>query len=256
MKSSPITKRILAAIVLLLFTGGAAFVIWGSTPPSPMPEALAGMQSNQQVNVSQEGNWTIFRPVNHNPQIGLIFYPGGRVDYRSYAHLLQQISGTGYLVVLVRMPLNLAVLNLDAAQEVLLDFPEIDSWALGGHSLGGAMAAQYVAQKPDHIQGLILWASYPANSTDLSAFDLEVMSIFATRDGLSSLDKIENSRSLLPPDTVWVSIEGGNHAQFGSYGEQRGDMVPTISAQEQQRQIVQATVDLLGVLAGIPLLPE
>ena len=102
------------------------------------------------------------------------------------------------------------------------------------------------------MQGLVLWASYPASSTDLSDSDLQVVSIYGTRDGLSTLEDIESSRSLLPADTIWVPIEGGNHAQFGSYGKQSGDMEPTISAQEQQRQIVQTTVDLLRVLDGEP----
>jgi pimeloyl-ACP methyl ester carboxylesterase len=128
-------------------------------------------------------------------------------------------------------------------------YPEIDDWAVGGHSLGGAMAARFAYQNPAAVQGLVLWAAYPASTDDLSSQDVRVTSIYGTRDGLATGDKIAASRPLLPPDTTWVAIEGGNHAQFGWYGPQSGDNPATISREDQQAQIVAATLAQLLSLA-------
>jgi hypothetical protein len=72
-----------------------------------------------------------------------------------------------------------------------------------------------------------------------------VSSIYGTLDSVADPEKIAYSQALLPPDTVWVPIEGGNHAQFGYYGPQPGDAAATISREEQQAQAVDATVALL-----------
>ena len=111
--------------------------------------------------------------------------------------------------------------------------------------LGGAMAANYVHSNPEAAHGLVLWAAYPTASGDLSGYQLAASSIYGTRDGLATLDEINASRPLLPPDTQWVDIEGVNHAQFGWYGPQAGDNEPAISREEQQAQIVVATLQLL-----------
>ena len=233
------------AVILLL--GG--FLLWASTPAGPMPEALAALESDDAVQVETEP-WLIFSPLAENPTEGLVLYPGGRVDPRSYAPAAHALAEKGYLVVIVPMPLNLAVFAPDRASEVMAAFPEIGRWALGGHSLGGAMSAHYVYQNPDAVQGLVLWASYPSSSEDLAGYSTAVTSISATNDGLATPDKIAASRPLLPPDTGWVAIEGGNHAQFGWYGPQAGDGTATISREEQQGQIVAATLALLSRLGG------
>jgi len=146
------------------------------------------------------------------------------------------------------MPLSLAVFNPDAAADVIRAYPEIQDWAVGGHSLGGSMAANFVYSEPSEAQGLVLWASYPASNNDLSSSDVQAISISGTLDGLSTPDDIATSKPLLPPDTTWVPIEGGNHAQFGWYGDQPGDNPATISRQEQQNQIILATVNFLESL--------
>jgi len=191
----------------------------------------------------------VFRPVVQQPSAGLVFYPGGRVDYRAYAPAAQAIAAQGYLVVIPSMPLNLAVLAAGRAGEVIPAFPEVQHWAVGGHSLGGAMAANYAHKQSDKVQGLVLWAAYPAGGDDLSSYKLQVVSIFGTRDGLATGAKIKASRPLLPAGTRWVAVEGGNHGQFGWYGAQPGDQEATISREEQQAQVVAATVELLRALA-------
>jgi pimeloyl-ACP methyl ester carboxylesterase len=236
---------VIVLVVLLVPTlalGG--FVIWAQTTPAPMPQALSALESDSLVQVTTD-RWLIFSPVSQAPSTGLILYPGGRVNPRSYAPTARAIAEEGYLVIIVPMPLNLAVFASNAAAEVIVAYPEISHWAMGGHSLGGAMAARFAYGHPTEVQGLLLWAAYPDGSNDLSGRQLPVTSIYGTLDGLATTEKIAASRALLPATTEWVAIEGGNHAQFGWYGPQSGDNPATISREEQQRQIVEATLELL-----------
>ncbi|UCG25450.1 MAG: alpha/beta hydrolase, partial [Chloroflexota bacterium] len=170
------------------------------------------------------------------------------VDPRAYAPAAREIAAAGYLVIIPTMPLNLAIFGANEAADVVDAYPEIENWAIGGHSLGGAMAAQYAGGNTDEVDGLALWASYPAGSNDLSESALQVVSIYGTADGVSDAERVEAAQSQLPDDTKWVAIEGGNHAQFGWYGPQRGDLAPQIDHLEQQALAVEATVELLGAI--------
>ena len=232
----------LIGLVLVLFTAG--FVVWGETPAQPMPEALAALKSDSQVTVTS-GQRLILTPVTSQPTTGFIIYPGGRVDDRAYAPAARQIAAQGYLVVIVQMPLNLAIFGVNAAQDVQAAYPQIRHWAIGGHSLGGSMAATFAKTHPGAVQGLVLWAAYPASSDDLSNSEVHVVSISGSQDGLATGEKIEASRQLLPADTTWVQITGGNHAQFGWYGDQAGDNPASISRSDQQAQVVAATLEML-----------
>jgi len=243
-KGLRIALLILGLLVVAAVTG---FVLWGSSPLPPMGEAAAALVSDARITV-QTGHWLVFQPLGMQPDTGLIFYPGGRVDARAYAPAARAIAQQGYLVVIVPMPLNLAVFNPGAAAKVIAAYPEIRYWAVGGHSLGGSMAANFVKNHPAAVKGLVLWASYPASSDNLSTSDLRVVSISGSRDGLATGEKIAASRALLPLDTTWVAIAGGNHAQFGWYGDQPGDNPAAISRQEQQNQIITATTALLKSL--------
>ena len=234
-------------LILALLVGG--FVLWAETPLGPMPEALAALESDAQVQVEQ-GEWLVFRPIGRSPETGVIIYPGGRIDPRSYAPQGRALAEQGYLAIIVPMPLNLAVFNSSAAADVIAAFPEITHWAAGGHSLGGAMAANFTLENPSALDGVFFWASYPASSDNLSGQTLRVVSIYATLDGLATGDEIDASRPLLPADTTWVSIEGGNHAQFGWYGDQPGDNPATISREEQQAQVLEAMRAFLESMPG------
>lgn len=233
-------------LVLLAFLalGALTIVAWVAMAPTTMPEALAALESDAQITVETE-KWLVFRPLGRAPRVGLVVYPGGLIDPSAYAPTAKAIASEGYLVAIVPMPLKLAVLGADRARGVLEAFPEVAYWAIGGHSLGGAMAAQFARKHPDLVQGLVLWGAYPSGSDDLSTSNVQVVSLYATRDGLTSLQDIERSRPLLPSDAQFVAIEGGNHSQFGWYGPQRGDNQATISRNVQQAQIVEATLDLL-----------
>jgi hypothetical protein len=240
-------RIILIIVGSILLLGIAGFVAWGETPAHPMPEALAALNSDGAVTVTN-GQWLVFNPAGSAPTTGFVIYPGGRVDYRSYAPAAHQIAAQGFLVVIVPMPLNLAVFGVDASQDVISAYPQIRHWSIGGHSLGGSMAADFAKKHPTAVAGLVLWASYPASSDDLSTSGLHVASISASLDGLSTPAKIARSHALLPADTAWTVIAGGDHAQFGWYGSQAGDNPATITRKDQQAKLVAATVALLETI--------
>jgi len=231
-------------VLTLLAFSVVIFLVWVSIVQRPMREAIAALGSDAHVSVETEP-WLVFRPAGQEPAVGLILYPGARTDHSSYAPVARAIAAEGYLVAVVEMPLNLAIFGAERAKGVIDAFPNIQHWAVGGHSLGGTMAAQFAHRHPDLVQGLVLWASYPANADNLSTSALQVLSISGTQDALTTAENIEASRARLPADTRFVAIEGANHAQFGWYGEQYGDHEATISRDAQQAQVVAATVELL-----------
>jgi pimeloyl-ACP methyl ester carboxylesterase len=237
-------------VIAALVAGG--FVIWAESTPRSMPEALQALGTSAQMDevIVTTGTWLVFRPPDLQPSTGLAFYPGGRVDPRAYAPSARAIAAEGHLAVIVPMPLNLAVFAPERAESVIDAFPEVTHWAIGGHSLGGAMAARFVHQHPTSVEGLVLWAAYPAGNNNLADRDLAVVSIYGTLDGLATVAEINASRPLLPSDTRWVAIEGGNHAQFGWYGPQGGDNPATVSREDQQRVTVAETARLLASLSA------
>ncbi len=184
---------------------------------------------------------TVFAPTQ--PEAGLIFYPGGKVEYTAYAPLLRMLAGEGILCVALEMPLNLAVLDVNAADGVQAQFAEIEDWYIGGHSLGGSMAASHAAENTDTYEGLILLASY--STADLRESRLEVLSIYGSEDGVLDLEKYAKYAVNLPEGTVEHIIDGGNHAQFGSYGYQDGDGVAGITAEEQTTLTAVEIVDFI-----------
>ena len=173
------------------------------------------------------------------PRVGLVFQPGARVDPRAYIPLLSRVAARGYLVVVIKQPLNIALLVPGAPGSVIADHREIERWVVGGHSLGGVAAASYAGEHPGVTSGLLLWASYPAHS--LAAGDtLAVTSVWGTKDGFTTRDDIKASRADLPAKTAFVRVKGAVHGFFGDYGEQPGDGTPTISRREAQRSTCSA----------------
>jgi dienelactone hydrolase len=233
----------LIALVVIVLLAVAGFVIWAETPLGPMPEAVAALESNGRVAVQTEP-WMTFTPLDAPPTEGIIIYPGGRVDARSYAPVARAFAEEeGLLAVIVPMPLNLAVFGVNAAADVIAANPAIERWIIGGHSLGGAMASSFAAE--NEVDALALWASFPANDSLATRTDLPIISLYGTNDGVATPEDIAASRPNLPPNTIWSPIEGGNHAQFGWYGDQPGDGVATISREAQQAQVLRETADLL-----------
>jgi hypothetical protein len=243
-------KRILLTLLLVICLVVGGFVAWANTPAKPSAEAYAAMKSSDEVKVSLDAaGRLLFEPTGAPNGVGFIVYPGARVDPRAYAPLARGIAARGSVVVVTPMLLNLAVLSPERAQDVIDSYQEIRAWTIGGHSLGGSMAAHFARLHAGEIKGLVLWASYPARSDDLSASAFPVLSVSASRDGLATPAKITAARLLLPSTATYQPIEGGNHAQFGSYGTQMGDHAATIPAAEQWRLVVEATADFLAQVA-------
>lgn len=238
-------KKLLIVFTLFVLAMIVAGMVWSaSSSYSAEPAVQAYLESSDRVLVVRDG-WVSFQPTDQSPKVGFIFYPGGNVDHLAYAPPLHEIAAQGFLVVNVPMPFNLAVLAPEKALDVIEAYPGIETWVIGGHSLGGAMAARLVYTHPDEVQGLVLWAAYPADSDSLAASETPVLSLYGTMDGVASPRKIERRFELLPEETRYLALEGANHAQFGFYGAQNRDNPPEITRQEQQTLIVNATVDFL-----------
>ncbi len=241
-------KRIIVIILLALAVFGATRVFsWMQGTMGPSEEALAALRSDNTVSVVEQGRLITFEKPGSTSTTGFILYPGAGVDFRSYAPVLRQIAQEGYSAFLPSMPLNIAFLNANAAKKIIAEHPEIENWVIAGHSLGGVVAADY-AVNYDSIDGMVFWASYPADDA-LKTSIVQVLSISASLDGLSTPDKIEASRQNLPANAQFKVIEGGNHAQFGSYGPQPGDNPAIISSEEQNQSVAMITKDFLGSIS-------
>lgn len=204
--------------------------------------AVAAMSPTADVAVERKENTLAFVP--EDAETGLIFYPGGKVEYIAYAPLMRALADNGVLGVLVRMPLNLAVLDVNAADGIPEQYPQIEHWYISGHSLGGSMAASHAAKNASAYDGLVLLASY--STADLSTSGLSVISIFGSEDGVLNMEKYAEYMRNLPAAFEEHIIEGGCHAGFGSYGTQDGDGVPTITGEAQIAETVRLLTAFLG----------
>ena len=174
-------------------------------------------------------NTIVFEPDNATK--GFIFYPGGKVEYTAYIPLMQSCAEQDILCVLIEMPFNLAVFDINAADGIQEKYPQIEEWYIGGHSLGGSMAASYLFKHINDYKGLILCGSY--STENFSNTKLKVLSIYGSEDGVLNREKYIESNSNMPNDFTEIVISGGCHAYFGMYGMQEDDGTPTITALEQ-----------------------
>ncbi len=235
-------KKLLLILCIVLLAVGGACAVYVNDYYHASETALAALNSNETVTVKQiEKDIIAFIP--EETSAGLIFYPGGKVEYTAYAPLLQSLAQNGILCILPHMTCNLAVLEMNAADGLCEYYPEVKNWYLGGHSLGGSMAASYLAKHPDNFNGLLLFASY--STADLSSFDLDVLSIYGTEDSVLNSEKYQEYQKNLPADFTEHIIEGGCHAYFGSYGAQDGDGTPTITEEEQIAETVNAVLGII-----------
>lgn len=189
----------------------------------------------------EPGGNIIFEP--DGAKTGLIFYPGGKVEHSAYIPLMQACAEKGILCIIAEMPFNLAVLDINAADGIQKEYPQIENWYIGGHSLGGSMAASYLEKHTDEYEGLILLGSY--STADLSDVGIEVLSIYGSEDQVLNREKYNDNMSNLPKDFKEIVIEGGCHAYFGMYGAQDGDGVPSISNSEQILRTAEYIVQMI-----------
>ena len=229
-RSHPKLRAALAVVFAVFLICAAAFAVYVNTYYHGEPAAVQAMASDGAISVYElKDGVTVFAP--EEPSAGFIFYPGGKVEHTAYAPLLRACAERGVLCVLIHMPFNLAVFHINGANGIPEQFPDIDHWYLGGHSLGGAMAASYAADHAGEMDGLVLLAAY--STRNLNETGLTVLSVYGSEDGVLNMEKYEQYRSNLPTSASEVVIDGGCHAGFGRYGAQAGDGTPTISSDEQ-----------------------
>lgn len=230
---------IVLLILLLAVVGG---VVWANTSTyTPDAQALESWER------AEKGDgWYAFYPADGQPEsLGVIFYTGGLVDSRAYAVVAEGLAREAdVLVVVPEVPLNLVILNTNLADGVRADFPQVERWILGGHSLGATGAAVY-ADSHSEVAGLFFWAGGSWEPNDLSDTDIPIISLHGSIDGIYTEAEWEASRPYAPPETKYVTIEGANHSYFGNYGIQAGDTVPTLSQDIPQKEIIRVTSDFI-----------
>ena len=233
-------RIVLAVLVLLVLACGGYLCDYYHAEPAALevfaPVGVIGTET------TEEGD-RVFGA--KDADVGFIFYPGGKVESLAYVPLMRALTEKGVLCVLVEMPFHLAVFDMDAAEGIPQQYPEIERWYIGGHSLGGSMAATYVSECPDAFEGLVLLGSY--STADLAETDLQVLSVYGSEDQVLNRENYEESKKNLPRDFEEVILEGGCHANFGMYGAQKGDGTPTMTREEQ----ITLTADAFAAMAGL-----
>lgn len=256
-KEKPVDKKkrlkiilgIIAAVLLALVIGITAYLMGGYKADD---DAKFAMLSDEWLAVDDQEGRLVFTPTQATLDettkeltTGFIFYPGANVDHHAYAPLMSELSRQGILCVIVDMPLDHAFLDKNAADHILEDYPDIRHWYIGGHSLGGSMAAEYVADRTDRFEGLVLLASY--STKDLSKTDLKVFTTYGDRDKILNMDSYKKNLKNLPAGYEESVIPAGNHANFGSYGEQKGDGPAGISTYVQCKVTAEKILSLMGI---------
>ncbi|WKY47489.1 alpha/beta hydrolase [Eubacteriaceae bacterium ES3] len=194
--------------------------------------AVQALTSDKTVKVEETPDSFIFIPLETNLSTGFIFYPGGKVEPEAYAPLMRSLAEKGVVTVIAKMPFNLAVFNQEAANKVMAeeDLSTIESWYIGGHSLGGSMASDFAVSNPDLVKGVVLMGAYPNKSPEDTG--LFYLAITGSEDRIINRQSFESAS--WADTTQFENISGGNHSYFGDYGLQEGDSEGTISRTEQQ----------------------
>nr|WP_319214604.1 alpha/beta hydrolase [uncultured Trichococcus sp.] len=242
-KSSWIRKVLIGlAIIIVIATG--AFFWYVNDYYQATAEAVEALQSDGSVTITETDDAITFTPNGEDPEEGVIFYPGGKVEAEAYAPLLRSLAEADFLVVIAKMPFHLAVFDANAAEAIMAQENEVEEWYLAGHSLGGVMASSFAADQSDEVAGLIFLASYP--SGDLNDAPFPVLSIYGSEDEVLNRESYDEAQGKLPDDYTEIVLDGGNHGQFGDYGPQEGDGTAAISAVQQQQQTVEAITAFIG----------
>lgn len=252
-KMQRIALSLFLAISLLATLSLGSFWQWTQTHAAISPEVQAALSHNDDTvsfSLTHDNQWLVFLPTADKKAQGVILYPGALVTPYAYAGLASDIAKAGYPVVIPQMPFNLALTNADVYQDIAEQFPTVQHWALGGHSLGGAFASLQVdpldIPATDEINGLFFLGAYP--TVDFANTSLPMLNIWASEDGLVDDVTRAEAEPKFSAETTSIWLEGGNHAQFGLYGEQSGDLPATITSEQQQQLIVAAFLEWLPTL--------
>lgn len=244
--------RLVGSVALVVLGAGWVVAI-GLLRPFPAQEpALDAMASGDGVTVSETASRVVLEPTGDGSSTALLFQPGARVEARAYAAVLRPVAEAGHRVVIVKQPLGIAFLAVGALESARARFPDVTSWVVGGHSLGGTVAAIEADASDDAAdapaRGLLLYASYPASDLR-GSLTATVLSVSGSNDGLATPADIEASRADLPVSARFEVIEGAVHSSFGDYGPQRGDGIPGITHDRARAEIGQLTLPFVTSVA-------
>ncbi|MDY2838601.1 MAG: DUF1294 domain-containing protein [Bilifractor sp.] len=231
--------RIIVPLSLIIWILAVAFFMYTGNYYHAGEVAEHYIHSDAAVTVTEEKTGYLFDGPGTDDLI--IFYPGAKVETEAYAPILHEVAECGYDCFLVNMPFRLAFFGLNKAEDVMARHPDYVQFYMAGHSLGGAMAGNFTAEHLNEIRGVIFMAAYPTKTLEGS----RALSLYGSQDGVLNMKHYQDSLSLMPDDFTDVIIEGGNHAQFGDYGEQKGDGEATISAEEQWGESVTAIMNFM-----------
>ncbi len=221
--------------LVLLVT--VAFLVYSAFYYRADRQALDSLVPDARVSVARTGyGWFFDGP---SEESALVFYPGAKVEETAYAPLLRGLAEAGMDVCLVKMPLRFAFLGSNKADAVMREH-DYARWFVGGHSLGGAIAAEFAAHNGDRVEGVILLGAYTQAKLDERLLELV---IYGTEDGLATEEDIGNGRRAATARYVEHAIVGGNHAWFGNYGIQSGDGTAAISRDEQQAETIRVIME-------------
>lgn len=237
-KKMKVGKIILISFISFLLIAVCAFLIYVSNYYHADKIAIEASK-DKGINISNINGALVFDP--GNADTALIFYQGGKVEYTAYEPLMIKIAQKGILCILPKMPFNLAVFDINAANKHISQNTKIQHWYMGGHSLGGSMAASYASKNIGKVEGLILLASY--STADISSNGMRVLSIYGSKDGVLNKESYQKNKSKLPADFMEIVLPGGNHAGFGCYGPQQGDGKADITSEQQQTDTSQAIAE-------------
>ena len=239
-------KKIVKLILTLLLCSVIGFFIWLSSYYAPTSQAESYLKSTNSVEVSIDNNFICFTPTNTTPKKGFILYPAAKVDAKAYSQICSMIAAKGYKVVAVDMPFNYPLFGKNKADEVIKKYSDIESWVIGGDSLGGFVATRYVNSNISKIDGVVLISSYPLDSY-LKEINMNVLSIWGSKDGVINFQSLIDAKQKLPNKTTYTEIEGANHSQFGDYGTYKSDEQALINADAQKQKTADSILQFLGI---------
>lgn len=208
--------------------------------------ALEACEGSELVDVRHEDGRYFFD--GPGSDTALVFLPGAKVEAQAYAPLMLRLAEQGIDCYLMDPFAHMAFFSAADASRIL----EQDGYRhmlVGGHSLGGIVAASCANEHPNEAGAVVLLASYPTSELPDSTV---LLSVYGSEDGCLERSKYDAERALWPPRSQELVIEGGNHAGFGNYGHQRGDAEALISASEQQELTSQAILDVAKHLSESP----
>lgn len=223
--------KIIKGIIGVLIVSISMFFIYVSFYYKANDLAMESLKTDAKVEVKENGD-ILFKPLYNAKNVGFIFYPGAKVEASAYAPMAREIAASGYTVVIAKMKFNLAILSPNEADNIIKENKNINTWIIGGHSLGGVMAADY-SIKNEKIRGLVLLASYPKSGEYFGEKDIKVLSLWGSNDKVADLSKVKNAKDVMPRGAEFIEIKGGNHGGFGDYGHQKGDGDASITNKEQ-----------------------